>query len=132
MTTNMTAADGKALDTYNVHLYRVMCLYYPGIRATSPEAAAQLAAEKPSSEAERIDGDCDGENLSALVDVAGDDWYLMSQMISLDPIIAAAQELLSALEIIANDYPSLLEEKMRPQDAAAIRTAIANARHTAA
>jgi hypothetical protein len=44
-----------------------MRLYCAGITASTHAAAAQLAANKPTSDAERID-DCDGETLAALVD----------------------------------------------------------------
>jgi hypothetical protein len=56
---------------YHVHIYREMRLYFPGIEADSPEHAARIAREKPTHDAEYTE-DCDGQNLSALVDVAGD------------------------------------------------------------
>ena len=59
---------------YNVHLYREMRLYYPGIEAGSLEEAAEIAAQKRTEDAETIE-DCEGTNLAALVDVQGDDQY---------------------------------------------------------
>jgi hypothetical protein len=64
---NVASRSPEALHTYNVHIYRVMRLYCAGITASTHAAAAQLAANKPTSDAERID-DCDGETLAALVD----------------------------------------------------------------
>ncbi len=40
-------------------------------------------------------------------------------------LIAAAPELLEALEMIASDYTYLLDTKMRPQDAEAIQCVVA-------
>ena len=59
------------MDTYNIHIYRELRLYFPGIEAGSPKEAAALVRDLPSREAEQIH-DCDGETLSALVDVPGD------------------------------------------------------------
>jgi hypothetical protein len=84
------------MNTYNVHLYRVMCLFFPGITAETPEEAARFSADKPTSDAERIE-ECDGETLGALVDVVGDEDFDQSQMISLDPVRDAAPALLTAL-----------------------------------
>ena len=63
---------------YNVHVYREMRLFFPGIEASSPEHAARIAKDKPTAEAEATE-DCHGENLSAGVDAAGDDYLLHSQ-----------------------------------------------------
>ncbi|MCI0464223.1 MAG: hypothetical protein L0Z62_45395 [Gemmataceae bacterium] len=65
------------MTIYNVHIYREMRLYFPGIEANSPEEAAQIAADKPTVEAEYTE-DCEGETLSALVDVPGDEDYRQS------------------------------------------------------
>jgi hypothetical protein len=67
-------------QTYNVHLYREMRLYFPGIEAGSHQEAAQIAADKRTDEAETIE-DCEGGNLAALVDVHGDDQYSQSRVI---------------------------------------------------
>lgn len=86
---------------YNVHLYREMRLTYPGIEADTPEAAASIAADKPTDEADNIE-DCDGENLAALVDVAGDTEYEHSITIDFEAERhrKAAARLLAALESI--------------------------------
>jgi hypothetical protein len=54
------------MTTYNVHIYREMRLYFPGIEAGSPEEAAALARAKPTEDAASTE-DCDGETLAALV-----------------------------------------------------------------
>jgi hypothetical protein len=59
------------MTIYNVHIYREMRLVFGGIEADSPEAAAAIARDKLTSDADSID-DCDGETFAALVDVAGD------------------------------------------------------------
>ena len=77
------------MQTYNVHLYREIRLYYPGIEADTPAEAARIAAEKPTADAEQIE-DCEGANLAALVDVVGDDEYEQSVVIDLDNRTAIA------------------------------------------
>ena len=44
---------------YNVHIYREMRLKFDGIEATTPEAAAEIARDKPTDQADEID-DCEG------------------------------------------------------------------------
>ena len=56
-----------------------MRLSYTDIEADTPEAAAAIARGKPTDDADNIE-DCEGENLSALVDVAGDEDYSQSVM----------------------------------------------------
>ena len=84
---------------YIVHLYREMRLSYTGIEADTPQAAATIAGGKPTADADNIE-DCDGENLSALVDLAGDEDY--SESVSVDfeaeRIRKAAPKLLEALK----------------------------------
>ena len=58
------------MPTYNVHIYREMRLFFPGIAARTAEESARLAAERPSDAAQARE-DCDGENLAALVSVVG-------------------------------------------------------------
>ena len=70
-------------NTYNVHIYREMRLVFGGIEADTPEAAATIARDKPTDEADSID-DCEGESLSALVDVQGDEDYEDSQFIDFE------------------------------------------------
>ena len=66
------------MTLYHVHVYREMRLFFPGIEASSPEHAAGIAKDRPTAEAEAIE-DCHGENLSAWVGAAGDDYLLHSQ-----------------------------------------------------
>jgi len=71
------------MTTYNVHIYREMKLKFDGIEADAPEAAAVIARDKPTDDADSID-DCDGETLAALVDVVGDEEYEQSQFIDFE------------------------------------------------
>jgi hypothetical protein len=86
---------------YNVHIYREMRLYFPGIGAASAEEAARIAAGRLTDEAEIIE-DCDGENLAALVDLAGDDEFTRSVAIDFEPERQrkAVPELLDALNYL--------------------------------
>jgi hypothetical protein len=101
-------------NTYNVHIYREMRLTYGGIKAESQEAAASIAREKLTSDADSID-DCDGETIAALVDVQGDEEYEQSRMINFEAerLRKAAARSLAALEAVAE-----LRRKWRSQDEA--------------
>jgi hypothetical protein len=93
------------MTLYNVHLYREMRLFYPGIEAATPEDAARIAADMLTEDAECIEG-CDGENLAALIDVAGDHQYEHSVTIDFEAerLRKAAPDMLDALrEFIAVD-----------------------------
>lgn len=68
---------------YNVHIYREMRLTFAGIEADTPEAAATIAREKLTSDADNIN-DCDGENLAALVDLTGADDFWQSVTIDFE------------------------------------------------
>jgi hypothetical protein len=102
------------MTNYIVHLYREMKLSYTDIEADTPEAAAAIVAGKPTSDADNIE-DCEGQNLSALVDLAGDEDYSQSVIIDFEPerIRNAAGRLLAALEGVLhyaqNEHTSLLE-----------------------
>lgn len=87
------------MTKYNVHLYREMRLLFQGIEADTPDAAAALAREKPTRDADDIE-DCNGEDLGALIDVAGDADYEQSVTIDFDGERQrkAAPRLLSALK----------------------------------
>jgi hypothetical protein len=98
------------MPTYNVHLYREMRLFFPGIGADTPEEAAKLAAEKHFDDAADF-SDCEGENLSALVDLVGDEDYSESVTIDLDPMKSAAQELYEAAESILPDIERDIEQR---------------------
>ena len=90
------------MTRYNVHIYREMRLYFPGITADTPEQAASIAADRPTDQAESTQ-DCDGENLAALIDVAGDDEFEHSVSIDFEPVRLRkiAPELLEALQTLA-------------------------------
>ena len=86
------------MTTYTVHVYREMRLVYPGIEATSVEAAAHLASQKPTSEADKVE-DAEGRTFAALVDVEGDTEYEQSRCIDTDDgrLLDAAADLLGAI-----------------------------------
>ena len=86
------------MTLYNVHLYREMRLYFPGIEAETAAEAARIAADRPTEDAAYVEG-CDGENLAALIDVAGDDQYEHSVTLDFEAeqLRKATRELLEAL-----------------------------------
>jgi hypothetical protein len=67
-----------------VHIFREMKLRFDRIEAETPEAAASVAGDKPTRDADDID-DCEGLSFSALVDVAGDEEYEQSRFIDFEP-----------------------------------------------
>ena len=89
------------MTTYTVHIYREMRLSYAGIEADTPQAAAIIASGKLTDEADNID-DCDGEDLSALVDAAGDADYRHSVTIDFagERARKAARALLDACRLV--------------------------------
>jgi hypothetical protein len=99
---------------YNVHIYREMRLVFGGIQAESLEAAASIARDKPTSDADEID-DCEGETLSAVVDVVGDEEYEQSRFIDFEneQLRRAAPALLAKLLAVAE-----LRRRWRSQDEA--------------
>jgi hypothetical protein len=100
------------MTNYIVHIYREMRLSYADIEADTPEAAASIARDKPTDAADSID-DCDGENLAALVDLAGDDEYEHSRFIDFEAERhrKAASKLLAKVQAVAQ-----LRRKWRSQD----------------
>ena len=86
------------MQTYNVHIYREMRLFFPGIVASTAEEAATLAAEMPSDAARALE-DCDGANLAALVGVIGREDCQQNWMIDFDPVRAIAPDLLTVLAL---------------------------------
>jgi hypothetical protein len=104
------------MTSYNVHIYREMRLFFPGIEADSHEAAAEKARDLLTADAEEID-DCDGESLSALVDVEGDDDYALSRCIDFEAerLRKAAAELREALQeiVAAADNNASHQEKTK-------------------
>lgn len=103
------------MTQYIVHLYREMRLSYAGIEADSLEAAAAIARDKPTADADDIQ-DCEGETLTALVDVAGDTEYEQSRIIDFEQEQQrrAAPALLAALEAILL-YAELAHEAARSE-----------------
>ena len=83
------------MTLYTVYIYREMLLKFEGIEATTPEEAAEMACDKPTNDAEKIE-DCEGKNIGALVDVVGDDQHEQSVTINFEPqrLRKAARELL--------------------------------------
>lgn len=79
------------MTLYHVHIYREMRLYFSGIEAPTPDEAARIAASRPTDEAEYAE-DCDGENIAALVDVAGDEEFGQSVTVDLQCKPSTAQE----------------------------------------
>ena len=100
------------MTLYNVHIYREMRLFFPGIEAASPEEAAAKARDLDTAAADGID-DCDGETLAALVDVVGDDTYEQSVTIDFEPerLRKAAPQLLSALQWLVDDLTDAEEDR---------------------
>jgi hypothetical protein len=68
---------------YNVHIYREMKLRFDGIEASSPDAAANIARDGLTEDADAID-DCDGVTIASLVDVVGDEDFTRSRFIDFD------------------------------------------------
>jgi hypothetical protein len=97
------------MKTYNVHIYREMRLSYPGIEAESHEAAAQIAVDKCSNEAETLE-DCEGEDLAALVDVEGDAEYKQSKTIDFMPTLLRnhAEDMLGAIDTLIGKADDLI------------------------
>ena len=71
------------MTRYNVHIYREMKLRFDGIEAESPEAAANIARDGLTEDADDIEP-CDGETFAALVDVVGDEDFTRSRLIEFD------------------------------------------------
>ena len=93
------------MTLYTVHLYREMRLLFERIEADTTEAAAAIARDRLTEEADDI-SDCDGENLAALVDVVGDDQYEQSVTIDFDAerLRKAAPQLLAACQMVVDRW----------------------------
>lgn len=93
------------MTKYIVHIYREMRLSYTDIEADTPEDAAVAAADKPTSDADNIE-DCDGDDVGALVDEAGDEQYERSVMIDfeVERQRKAAPALLAACRLVAERW----------------------------
>ena len=93
------------MTIFNVHIYREMRLVYEGIEADSHEAAAAIARDKPTGDADGID-DCDGETFAALVDVRSDEDYRQSRTIDFDGerLRKGAPQLLAACQMVVERW----------------------------
>ena len=100
------------MTLYNVHIYREMRLVYEGISAETPEAAAAIARDKPTDDSVEID-DCEGETLSALVDVDGDEEHEQSRFIDFESERQrkAATVMFNALQVASNYLGDDLDER---------------------
>lgn len=89
------------MTIFNVHLYREMRLGFGGIEADTHEAAAVIARDKPTAEADSID-DCAGETFAAVVGVQGDEDQTQTRIIlfEADLIRKAGQEMLAVLKAV--------------------------------
>ncbi len=102
------------MTLYNVHIYREMRLVFAGIEADSHDEAAAKARDRHTNEADGID-DCEGESLSALVDVAGDEEYEHSRFIEFEGerLRNAAPLLLEAVQDCIRQIHALLPVHQR-------------------
>ena len=71
------------MTRYNVHIYREMKLRFDGIEAASPEAAANIARDGLTEDADDIN-DCEGDTIAAIVDVVGEEDFTRSRLIDFD------------------------------------------------
>ncbi len=87
------------MTIFNVHIYREIRLLFGGIESESHEAAAAIAHDKPTGDADEID-ECDGETFYACVDVKGDEEYEQSRWVlfEADRLRDAASQMLEALQ----------------------------------
>jgi hypothetical protein len=115
------------MTLYNVHIYREMRLYFPGIEAATADHAAKVAANKPTDAAEYTE-DCDGETLAAMIDVVGDDQFEKTVTVDFEheKERKAASELLAALQA-ASDWINAQIFVPRTDIQATIQSALAKA-----
>ncbi len=93
------------MTIFNVHIYREMKLRFDRIEAETPEAAAAIARDKLTSDADSID-DCDGETFAALVDVQGDEDFGQSRIVDFEGerLRTAAPMLLAACRMVVDRW----------------------------
>ncbi len=120
----------QPMRNFNVHLYREMRVEFDGIEAATPEAAAAIAANNPSRDADAIT-DCDGEDFAALVDLVGDREFSQSVTIDFEAERQrrAAPKLLTALESLADQADEDCPEEHRSRH---FKDALEDARATIA
>jgi hypothetical protein len=118
------------MTLYNVHIYREMRLVYEGISAETPEAAAAIARKQPTDDCVEI-ADCEGETLSAVVEVDGDEEYVQTRFIDFEAERErkAAAVMLNALQVASNYLGDDLDERDETERRVfeTIRAAIAEA-----
>jgi hypothetical protein len=96
------------LNKYRVHIYREMRLVFDGIEAETPEAAAQIAGDKPFDDCDDW-SDCEGVNIAALVDHAPHDGTLID--FEAGRLIAAGAKLTTILGRILYEIDSEIEQR---------------------
>lgn len=104
-TTEENPQEAIPTKKYNVHIYRETRFKFEGIEATSPDEAANLAAEMHSDQSTEWE-ECNGDNLGALVDLVGDEDYTDSVLIDFEPerVRKAAQKLLAACQMVVDRW----------------------------
>lgn len=114
------------MTLYNVHLYREMRLFFPGVEADTAAQAALRAAASPTSEAQCVE-DCEGENLATLVDVVADESYAVSVTIDFETerLREAAPELPAACRMVVDRWEEGDLAEAARACAAAIKQAMA-------
>jgi hypothetical protein len=116
------------MTQYIVHLYREMRLSFTGIEAETPFAAARVARGKSTDDADNIE-DCEGRNLSALVDIAGDEDFSQSVTIDFEPerLGKVAAKLLDSLRIASGIVQWAKDHGADREATEAVRTYIRSA-----
>ncbi len=108
--------DGQApTNSYTVHVYREIRLRFDGIAARSPEEAADAACDMHFDDATEW-SDCEGESLSALVDVEGDEEFKQSRIIDFEQgrLLKVAPKLLRMLDVLVQVHTALGELNQVP------------------
>lgn len=110
------------MTKYNVHIFREMRLYYPGIEAESHAEAAEIASKMDTCEAGEAE-DCNGEDLSAMVDVEGDEEFAKTELINFEPqrLLDVAPKLLEAL---LNALPYVEDVLSNPEQLACFKKGV--------
>jgi hypothetical protein len=105
------------MTRYIVHIYREMRLTVADIEADTPEAAAAITRDRPTGDADDIE-DCEGETLSALVDMAGDEDYEQSRLIDFEAERhrKGAPKLLEALKAMDDAFSHYCEYRQQSDD----------------
>ena len=100
------------MPTYTVHVYREMRVKFTGIEAESPEEAASAGADLRTDQADDVE-DCTGANLSALVDLEGDEDFEHSESVVFESgrMLDTGPGMLSALEALISN----IDEDVPPE-----------------